>query len=153
MKKIQIILFVMFTLTLQMNAQSSGGGNLYFRFDGPSIDVKQRYLNTPSTATQAYQDVYWYLYPCLLGLSMDPSLKTIDRTVFTTVPVSQLSQYDVMTIQDFCQRCAATGSQQAQEVWLKPYLYNYPNYKIFVVHINHANQTAKIVQVKWTAWD
>ena len=140
-------------LGLDVNAQQNAGGNLYFRFDGETIDPKQWYFTTPTTGGIVYQDSYHYIYPCLLGLSMDPSLRTLDKSVFTTVPISQLSQYDVMTIQDFCQRCAATGSEQAQSNWLKPYLYNYPNYKIFVVHINHANQTAKIVQVKWTAWD
>ena len=39
MKKIQILLFVVFGITLQINAQQS----LYFRFDGASIDVNQRY--------------------------------------------------------------------------------------------------------------
>ena len=140
MKKIQILLFVMFGLTLQTKAQQS----IYFRFDGISIDVKQRYL--------PLSDGYLYEYPCLLGTSVDPTLKTIDRNVFTVVPISQLAQYDVMTIQDFCQRCATLGAT-AQNVWLKPYVLAYPNYKIFVVHINHSNQTAKIVQVKWTAWE
>ena len=136
----------MFGITLQINAQS-----LYFRFDGASVDIKQRYLSTSSNTT-TYQDGYWYKYPCLLGNSVDPTLKTIDKNVFTTVPISQLVQYDVMTIQDFCQRCTTLGVT-AQNAWLKPYVLAYPNYKIFVVHINHANQTAKIIEVKWTAWD
>ena len=148
MKKIQIFLLVMFGITLQIKAQQS----LYFRFDGPSIDVKQRYLSTPSTPTWIKQDGYVYRYPCMLGNSIDPILKTIDRNVFTVVPISQLAQYDVMTIQDFCQRCATLGVT-AQNAWLKPYVLAYPDYKIFVVHINHANQTAKIVQVKWDAWE
>ncbi len=131
-------------------------GNLYFRFDGETVDSRQWYLTTPTSGGIVYEDSYQYVYPnmpCLIGSSVDPSLQTLDKSVFTIVPISQLSQYDVMTIQDFCQRCAATGSFQAQEAWLKPYILRYPNYKIFVVHINHANQTAKIVQVKWTAWD
>ena len=148
MKKIQILIFVMFGITLQIKAQQ----NLYFRFDGTSIDIKQRYLSTPSTATTTYQDGYVYRYPCLLGASVDPKLRTLDKSVFTTVPINQLGQYDVMTIQDFCQRCATLGAT-AQNAWLKPYVLAYPNYKIFVVHINHSNQTAKIVQVKWTAWE
>ena len=138
----------MFGLTLQIKAQQ----NLYFRFDGASIDVNQRYLSTPSTPTWIRQDGYWYKYPCMLGNSVDPTLKTIDRNVFTTVPISQLVQYDVMTIQDFCQRCATLGVT-AQNAWLKPYVLSYPNYKIFIVHINHANQTAKIIEVKWDAWE
>ena len=144
----QILIFIMFGITLQIKAQQ----NLYFRFDGTSIDVNQRYLSTPSTSNWIRQDVYVYRYPCVLGLNVDPTLKTIDRNVFTTVPISQLAQYDVMTIQDFCQRCATLGAT-AQNAWLKPYVLAYPNYKIFVVHINHENQTAKIVQVEWTAWE
>ena len=136
----------MFGITLQINAQS-----LYFRFDGASVDIKQRYLSTSSNTT-TYQDGYWYKYPCLLGNSVDPTLKTIDKNVFTTVPITQLAQYDVMTIQDFCQRCATLGVT-AQNAWLKPYVLSYPNYKIFIVHINHANQTAKIIEVKWDAWE
>ena len=138
----------MFGITLQIKAQQS----LYFRFDGPSVDIKQRYLSTPSTPTWVRQDGYVYRYPCMLGVSVDPSMKTIDKNVFTIVSISQLAQYDVMTIQDFCQRCAATGSSQAEDAWLRPYVLKHSGYKIFVVHINHANQTAKIVQVEWTAW-
>ena len=153
MKQIQMILFAMLVLTLQINAQQpSTGGNLYFRFDEPSTDAKQRFLTTPTSNGIIYEDTYWYLYPCLLDSSVDPSLQTLDKSVFITVPISQLVQYDVMTIQDFCQRCATLGAT-AQNAWLKPYVLAYPNYKIFVVHINHANQTAKIVQVKWTAWE
>ncbi len=151
MKKIQLLLFLLFILVLKVNAQQSIGGNLYFRFDGETVDSKQWFLGA-SLATPASQDGYWYKYPCVIGLNVDPSLQTLNKNVFTTVPISQLVQYDVMTIQDFCQRCDNLGAA-AQNAWLKPYVLAYPNYKIFVVHINHANQTAKIVQVKWTAWE
>ncbi len=152
MKKTTIILLLILTLGLKATAQQHLGGNLYFRFDGETVDPKQWYFTTPTTAGVTYQDSYHYKYPCVLELEVDPSLKTLDKSVFTTVPISQLVQYDVMTIQNFCQRCATLGAA-AQNAWLKPYVLAYPNYKIFVVHINHANQTAKIVQVKWTAWE
>ncbi len=152
MKKIQIISFLILILGLDVTAQQNTSGNIYFRFDGAILDVKQRFLTTPSSNGVVYEDLYVYRYPCLLSSSVDPSLQTLDKSVFTTVPLSQLAQYDVMTIQDFCQRCDTLGAT-AQNAWLKPYVLSFPNYKIFVVHINHANQTAKIVQVRWTAWD
>ena len=148
MKSLKIFVFLVL-LTL---AKAYGQGNLYFRFDGKTIDPKQWHLTPVSSGGVSYEEGYFYEYPCLLGNSIDPSLITIDKNVFTTLPISQLAQYDVMTIQDFCQRCATLGIT-AQNAWLKPYVLAYPNYKIFVVHINHANQTAKIVQVKWDAWE
>lgn len=151
MKKLQILLFLMLVSVLKVVAQQNTSGNLYFRFDGETVDPKQWYSTTPTSGGIIYEDSYRYKYPCILGLDVDPSLQTLDKSVFTTVPISQLVQYDVMTIQDFCQRCDTLGAA-AQNAWLKPYVLAYPNYKIFVVHINQATQTAKIVQVKWTAW-
>ena len=115
MKKLQILLFLILVSVLKVVAQQNTSRNLYFRFDGETVDPKQWYSTTPTSGGIIYEDSYHYKYPCLLGVDVDPSMKTIDKNVFTIVPISQLAQYDVMTIQDFCQRCAATGSSQAED--------------------------------------
>lgn len=145
MKKIFLIICILIGFKVQAQTVQP----LYLRFDGEKVDYYQRKQENTSWSPQNQnldEDIFRFYYPVFYGLVLE--LATVDKRNSLEINISELSNYDVKTIQEIDTYLTDKTQLEKKNYWIQ-----YMGAKnLYLVEIIPNTQKVRIHQVWITSY-
>lgn len=142
MKK--VILMIAITLFGVINiSKAQVTQPLYLRFDGKAVDDAQyKLVDSEWTPQELYEDKYIYRYPVFGGYEL--YLATVDKRNSLEINISELSNYNVKTIQEINIYLTGKTPLEQDQYWGK----HFDAKNLYVVEVLPAIGKARIHKVR-----